>query len=50
MTPQSVLQVNQATSEDKKLLEFVRKCSPRSDLLCDYGLLYDGYSAERDEH
>ena len=45
-----LLQVDQATSEDKKVLGHVRKRSPYSDLLCDHSLLYDGYSAEKDEH
>ena len=46
----AVLQMGQATSEDKKVLGYVRKLSPHSDLLCDHSLLHDGYSAEKDEH
>ena len=34
----------------KKVLGYLRKCSPHSDLLCDHSLLYDGYSAEKDEY
>ena len=34
----------------KKFWGYLRKCSPHSDLLCDHSLLYDGYSAEKDEH
>lgn len=33
-----------------KVLGHVRKRSPYSDLLCHHSLLYDGYSAEKDEH
>ena len=39
--------MDQATSEDKKVLGYVRKHSPHSDLLGDHSLLYDGYSAEK---
>ena len=41
MTDRAYLQGDQATSEDKKVLEYVRKRSPHSDLLCNHSLLYD---------
>ena len=41
------LHVDKATSKDNKVLGYVRKRGPYSDLLCDHSLLYDGYSAEK---
>lgn len=47
MADRVFLQVDQATSEDKKVLGYVRKRSPHPDLLCNHSLLYDGHNAEK---
>ena len=36
--------------EDKKVLRYVRKRSPHTDLLSNYRLLYDGHCPEEDEY
>ena len=47
MADRAFLQMDQAASEDKKVLGYVRKRSSYSDILCNYSLLHDGHCAEK---
>ena len=50
MADRDFLQMDQAASEDKKVLGCVRKRGSYSDILRNYSLLHDDHCAEKDEY